>query len=773
MMKRKIGSMIVCILFFTVVFSVGTSGSTTNEDTLVLAKIGDTNYNFLATNNFEIVGSQPGSLFVIIPTSSLRILEAQGIGYEIVIQDVQAYENGVRGQYHTLAQIESILQTIASDYPSITSLYSIGTTYEGRSIWCLEISDNPGVDEGEPGVLLIGLHHAREWPSVEICLYIANELTSNYGSDPDITDVVNSNRIWLVTCMNPDGYYYCHDQSHDWRKNRDPYPGGIGVDVNRNYGGSSDGNPWGSWGSVFDSAATHDPSQEVFCGGGPFSEAETQAIRNLVINNDICAGISYHTFGELVLWPWGYTTAGAPDSTYLTQIGQGIASKITQQDGSGTYTPQQSDQLYPTTGDFLDWTYGYGYYVQGRPAFVYTVEACQSFQPSASYLDQICQENFDGALYLLQQAGTIKETVSSRVMPPVIDSLPVDVDGTYTVSWQEKNPNANPEKFQLDELTGLNLHTDDAEAGSSLWVLDGFTVSTARSHSTSHSYKSRNQNSDVSTMTTTTPLPVTPGMKFSFWCWYNEENNYDYAFVEVSRDGRYYDKLDGFTGSSGGWLYKEYSLANYTNDSVFIRIRAVTDDYTLVEGFYIDDMYPVPTFNSTQTLSNTITEHHYDITGKIQGDYYYRVMGYNTAKGWGDFSTLRKVIVSNITNEPPDPPTINGPTTGKVGTRYIYSVVSTDPDGNDVFYFIDWGDGTNSSWIGPYASAQTITANHTWSAQGTYVIKAKARDSYGAESSWSTLSVKMPMSLPFLSFWQRLFERFPNAFPILRHLLGY
>jgi carboxypeptidase T len=772
-MKEKIASIMLCTLLLTVAFSLGTNGSTTNQDALVLAKISDTHYDFLSANDYEIVGSQPGSVFVITPASSLGELEARGIGYEIVIQDVQAYEDGVRGQYHSLAQIDTILQTISTDYPSITSLYSIGTTYEGRSIWCLEISDNPGVDEGEPGVLFMGVHHAREWPGAEICLYIADQLTSNYGSDPDVTDAVDNNRIWVITVVNPDGYYYCHDQGHDWRKNRAPYPGGIGVDNNRNYGGSSDGNPWGSWGSVFQSAATHDPSQEVFCGGGPFSELEDQAIRNMFVNNNISAGISYHTYGELVLWPWGYTTAGTDDSAYLTTIGQGIASKITQQDGSGTYTPQQSDQLYPTTGDFLDWSYGNSYYVQGRPTFVYTIEACQEFEPAASHLDQICQENFDGAFYLLQQAGTIRDTVPSRVMPPVIDSLPVDIDGTYTVSWQEKNPNANPEKFQLDELTGLVQHTDDAEAGSSLWALDGFSVSTTRSHSTSHSYKSRYQDSDVSTMITVTPLPVSQGMKLSFWCWYNEENNYDYAFVEVSRDGRYYDTLDGFTGSSGAWVYKEYSLDNYTNDSVFIRIRAVTDDNTLQEGFYIDDISPVPTFNTIHTISNTITEHHYDVTGKTQGDYYYRVMGYNTAKGWGDFSTLRKVVVSNITNEPPNPPTITGPATGKAGTRYTFTFVSTDPDGNDVSYFIDWGDGINSSWIGPFGSAQAINANHTWSEQGTFVIKAKARDIYGEESSWSTLSVKMPYSLPFMSFWEQLFERFPNAFPILRNLLGH
>ena len=104
-----------------------------------------------------------------------------------------------------------------------------------------------------------------------------------------------------------------------------------------------------------------------------------------------------------------------------------------------------------------------------------------------------------------------------------------------------------------------------------------------------------------------------------------------------------------------------------------------------------------------------------------------------------------------------------------------YNFTTTDPDGDEVYYFIDWGDQTNGSWIGPYPSGDKITKSHTWSTKGTYIIKAKAKDIYGNESDWATLSVTMPCSynIPFQHLWERLFERFPNAFPILRHLMGY
>ena len=127
-------------------------------------------------------------------------------------------------------------------------------------------------------------------------------------------------------------------------------------------------------------------------------------------------------------------------------------------------------------------------------------------------------------------------------------------------------------------------------------------------------------------------------------------------------------------------------------------------------------------------------------------------------------------------NQPPVSPTITGPVNGKKGQSYPYTFVSIDPAGNNVSFYIDWDDDTNTGWIGPYASGIEIVVNHTWDEQGTYAIKAKARgDVYGDESDWSTLSVTMPRSYeqPQFRLFEWLFERFRNAFPILRRLLWY
>jgi len=126
-------------------------------------------------------------------------------------------------------------------------------------------------------------------------------------------------------------------------------------------------------------------------------------------------------------------------------------------------------------------------------------------------------------------------------------------------------------------------------------------------------------------------------------------------------------------------------------------------------------------------------------------------------------------------NQQPAAPTISGPAKGKIKVDTMYNFTTTDPDGDEVSYYIEWGDGTNSNWIGPYLSGDVVTKSHTWSKKGTYIIKAKAIDIHGNESDWGQLSVTMPYSynVPFLSFWEKLFEQFPNAFPLLRHLMGY
>ncbi len=122
-------------------------------------------------------------------------------------------------------------------------------------------------------------------------------------------------------------------------------------------------------------------------------------------------------------------------------------------------------------------------------------------------------------------------------------------------------------------------------------------------------------------------------------------------------------------------------------------------------------------------------------------------------------------------NAPPNAPTIDGTIKGKFGVEYSYTFAADDPDGDDVYYWISWGDGCPSVvWLGPFASGEVITVKHTFATKGTYTISAKAKDTVGVEGEMGYLEISMPRTR--ISLLANLFERFPHAFPILRHLMG-
>jgi hypothetical protein len=141
--------------------------------------------------------------------------------------------------------------------------------------------------------------------------------------------------------------------------------------------------------------------------------------------------------------------------------------------------------------------------------------------------------------------------------------------------------------------------------------------------------------------------------------------------------------------------------------------------------------------------------------------------------------TRKWYIFSTQPSNPPDLPIIDGPTSGDARVSYNYNFFTIDPDGNDVYYRIDWGDRSPiTEWIGPYHSGQICIVSHTFSKADTFIIKCQARDSYHAMSEWGQLEVTMPVETGFFHLLifeliERLVERFPNAFLIVHQLLGY
>jgi hypothetical protein len=143
---------------------------------------------------------------------------------------------------------------------------------------------------------------------------------------------------------------------------------------------------------------------------------------------------------------------------------------------------------------------------------------------------------------------------------------------------------------------------------------------------------------------------------------------------------------------------------------------------------------------------------------------------------WRPFhGIIDELKIWRIENHPPSAPSIDGPSYGFSAIAYQWNFRAVDPDNNDIFYQIDWGDGNVSVWYGSYNSGEVMSQSHAYSFNGKYTIKAKVKDIYGQESDWAILTVTMPYSFnkPIQLFLEPLFQRFPTAFPLLRQLLGY
>jgi hypothetical protein len=596
----------------------------------------------------DVVGYKRGEgIDVALTEEEALDLLFQGYEIEVLADDIEELEDRSRGFYPTWAQVQDSLEYLATHY-SIAMLDTLGWTYEGRPLLCLKISDGVEIDDPtEPDLGFDGNMHAREWPGLVITLFLCDTLCKGYGSDSHITDLVDTREIWVVPCLNPDGYYYCHDQGHDWRKNRRPVGGGeIGVDLNRNFNGCCIGIGKSAWGTI-PGSTSHDPRSSVYCGPWGLSEVETQAIAALARARDFVFYMNYHTYGGYVMWPWGYWWGAAPPDVDLFEYyGQQIACRI-------GYDAFPSYDLYPTSGCDNDYVYGYYHYLKGGNCLAYVTEACDEFHPPPSQLDQIMRDNFRGLIYMLEMAEQVQIQMVPRVIMPTIVPLSTDDDGTYTIEWIPANPEANPTVWELVELTDLAVVTDDAESGTGLWVLNGgFTTSTSRYHSDGHSfYSDIHIANDVATMTTAHPIIVSAGDSITFWCWYDIEPVYDKAFCEVSPTGREWFLVDttaSFDGPSEGWERKAFSLDAWAGQALYLRFRYITDDESQYEGFYVDDIYLVPDYGTVTVLSSVITDTFYTVTERPEGTYYYYVKGYNLARGWGDYSPLEEIEVIEV-----------------------------------------------------------------------------------------------------------------------------
>ena len=291
--------------------------------------------------------------------------------------------------YHNYTEMVTILLALNETYPDVIDVFSIGKSWRSRDIYCVRLT-NESDEKPKPEVFFVGYHHAREPITSELPLYFVVDAATNFGLNETVTELINKSEIYVVVALNVDGFDLF--EANDWqRKNACPtdedddhlidedppededqdgfieqlidytdpqHPSFIrwegtdndsdgqcaedwigGVDLNRNY-------DYGWEGGVTS------PRSEIYGGPAPFSEPETQAIRDFVLEHNFMYAISFHSGVELILYPWGYTYAPPPDEAEFIDIA-GNLSNIT----GGTPYMQSSD-LYISHGVWDDWMYG-------------------------------------------------------------------------------------------------------------------------------------------------------------------------------------------------------------------------------------------------------------------------------------------------------------------------------------------------------------------------------------------------------------------------------
>jgi len=372
------------------------------------AKTVDTTQYFLkvkATNKFErsviadtgasIEGVRPDHVLVIANLEEKNRLEKLGWILEakplLSARDFPAADK----DYHNYAELTEALKKLAADNPGLVHLFSIGKSFEGRDIMGIRIcaEENVANCSKYPAMAIMGGHHAREHLSVEVPLRFAQYLLERYQlGDFRIRGLLNTRDLQIVPAINPDGLEYdvSTGQYKVWRKSRRKNGDGtFGVDLNRNYGFK-----WGTGGS------STSPNSDTYMGTAPFSEPETQAVKNWISSNkNINILLSTHTFSELILYPWGHSHDKIQDPKAFA-VHQKMAQKMAEWNH---YAPEQSSDLYIASGDTTDWAYG----ELGIISFTFELDPANQwgtggFYPGAGVIPDVVEKNKEPFLYMLE-----------------------------------------------------------------------------------------------------------------------------------------------------------------------------------------------------------------------------------------------------------------------------------------------------------------------------------------------------------------------------------
>lgn len=391
--------------------------------------------NWLKQNDYDVAGVkwQEGKIEVITNQQGLDRMTQ----YRVPFQVVKAHGNGAENsdkvdtRYLNPQKVEEKLKKLNAQFPNDTRLEQIGTSNQGRPIWALLISKgakrNDPAYYNKPTLIFDGMHHAREVMTSEVVMDVADVLLTLKRSNSPWNQLIESWNIWIVPMLNVDGNNIVQTSDNWWRKNARANGTKIqGVDLNRNY-------TFG-WNSCNGSSGS--PSSETYRGASAGSEPETQAIMKLGFATYPTAYLSYHSYSELVLYPFGCQGSLTGEGQLHQKVGLELAKMLPTDNNKGFYTPGTPWQiLYSTDGDSM------GFMNAEFGALAFTFEVNQAFQPPYELKEPTLVKHRKAWSYFIQRMSqnmfSLKVVSGARFQP---------LEASISISGIIKNKGEKPMK---------------------------------------------------------------------------------------------------------------------------------------------------------------------------------------------------------------------------------------------------------------------------------------------------------------------------------------
>ena len=346
-------------------------------------------------SQFDVLGVDRKNHTAQVQVSGSELAQLQALGFSIDFSPTTLGEQNTEDleKYMPPSQVEEFLHTMTSKYPKLAKVIEIGKTRRGNAILGIELSSDLN-DDKRPAVLFNGMHHARELMTTEVTVHLIETLLENYENDKETKHWLDNYKILVVPQVNPDGNQIVHDGKPLWRKNAwSPQEQLVGVDINRNY--PTD------WGACNGSSASK--SADTYRGPSAGSEPEVQAMMSLVQKYRPVMNISYHSYSELIIYPFGCANRKNSSAELFKNIGLAMRAQVQNDSGkTNTYDVGPAPEvIYEADGTDIDWQWK----EEGVLSFAYEVTSRRlGFQPNyAQWRDVTVKRQEGGWKEMLRQ----------------------------------------------------------------------------------------------------------------------------------------------------------------------------------------------------------------------------------------------------------------------------------------------------------------------------------------------------------------------------------